>query len=517
MVGPAIDDRRTAWILVAIIGVGAAARLFQLGVAPLWQDEAFSWRWAHLPLSRIWGDAAPFEYSPPLFFSLQRLWLTVGDGELTLRLLPALFGILTIPVTFAIGRATAGGTVGLVAAGLVATSTPLIAYSQEYRTYAFLCCVGGVAVLGLMLFLRTWTDPDRWPDADPGDASATRTRLLGLAAYATGTVLALYAHNTGALLPLIANLVAVGWWCIHARRSPTFAAWWIGANLVPFLLWLWWVPVMLAQAGDPEARFSYRRPAVSFALFRTVALYSQQYLPLAKPLQLLVPIPALAVLGVWARRRQPAPLLVPLAFAVGVPLLVFAVSWLIRPIWDQRVLVWSLPLGLVLVAVGLCAIRRAWLRNLVAGLVFAAQAANLAAYYAIPQKDAWDRLVEDIAAARQPGDAFVLYPFTTHDSFAYYARRAGLPANDFILLRRALPDGYPRVEVQREVRPVVGVDGLRDLASAGERLWIVLRDPESHDPDGSLAAAIESLGPVSQRRSYDQSLHLYLVDAQSGG
>ncbi len=187
-------------------------------------------------------------------------------------------------------------------------------------------------------------------------------------------------------------------------------------------------------------------------------------------------------------------------------------SWLIRPIWDQRVLVWSLPMGLVLVAAGIVAIRRNWLRNAVGGLVAAAQVANLAAYYAIPQKDAWSVMVKDISAQHRPGDEFVLYPFTTHDSFAYYARRDGLPENDFILLRRAPPDGYPSVDVQRHVRPVIGAEGLRALASTSRRLWIVMRDSEFHDPEGSLAATVESLGVVADRRSYPQSLRLFLVE-----
>lgn len=508
--------RQTGWLLLAIIGVGVALRLFGLDSEPLWQDEAFSWRWAHLPLSRIWGDAAPHEYSPPLFFSLQRLWQELGDEEYILRLLPALFGILNIPIAFAIGRATAGNTVGLVAAALVATSAPLIAYSQEYRTYTFMGCAGSVSALGLIVFLRTWTAPEHWPGIRPAGPSTARMRLFGLSAYAIGTALALYAHNTAVILPLIANLMALGWWFTHAQRSRSFATWWILANSAPFLLWLWWVPVMLAQAVDPEARFNYRRPSPSFALFRTIALYSQQYLPLAKPLQLAVPLPALAGFGLWAWRRQLAPMLVPLAFAVGTPLAAFALSWLIRPIWDQRIIVWSLPLGMVLVAAGICAIRLSWVRMLVGGIVVAAQAANLIAYHAIPQKDAWDRLVESIAAAYRPGDAFVLYPFTIHDSFAYYARRAELPANDFILLRSSPPDGYPRVDVQRNVQPLIGVDGLRTLAADAPRTWIVMRDPARHDRKGELAAVVSSLGTVVERREFRESLRLYLIVPHTG-
>ena len=121
------------WLLLGVVVLGAALRAWRLGAQPLWADEGFSWVWAHLPQSAIWGDAAPFETHPPLFYSLQRLWLTFGDSEAAMRSLPALFGILTVPLVFWLGRLVGGTRVGLVAALLAATSPPLVAYSQEAR------------------------------------------------------------------------------------------------------------------------------------------------------------------------------------------------------------------------------------------------------------------------------------------------------------------------------------------------------------------------------------------------
>src|SRR3712207_2322317 len=106
--GKVAQRSRTILPLLGITALGAALRWFQLGAEPLYTDEAFSWGWAQLPHSVIWGYAAALEYNPPLFFSLQRLWLVFGHSEAALRSLPALLGVLTIRLVFWTGRALGG-------------------------------------------------------------------------------------------------------------------------------------------------------------------------------------------------------------------------------------------------------------------------------------------------------------------------------------------------------------------------------------------------------------------------
>jgi mannosyltransferase len=509
---------RTRELVLAVVALGAALRLFRLADQPLWANEAFSWKWAHLPLAAIWGDAARFEYNPPLFFSLQHLWLAFGDSEAALRSLPALFGILTIPLVYAIGRMAGGNRVGLVAALLAATSGPLVAYSQEARTYAFLCFLAVLAVLGLVLFLRTWTDARSWPAGKDTGADPTTSRVLGLSAYAAGTTLALYAHNTAFLLPLLANLVALYWWLTQAGRSGRFAAAWVAANLVPFLLWLWWIPVLLAQAGHRHYHVTLPR-----AVLQTARLYAQPYVPWPPTLlQVAVPIPLLALVAVRAWRDRIPVLVLLLAFAAGVPVLTYAIGF-----WKERVLLWSVPFGLVLIAAGICAVRSARRRALVLGVVLAAQAANLAGYYAVQRKPPYDRVAEAIAASFAPGDAVIVFPYNSHDPFAYYARRVGLPANDHMLFApdlavahasypRGLPAGYPRVdEVKRGVASIGSLAELRSVAARHRRLWLVGQALRTNDPRGAVVAGIESLGRVVARRVYEPQLQLLLVETSS--
>src|SRR5690242_20250586 len=125
-------------VLAMLVLLGGALRLLRLGHEPLWVDEGFSWRWAHLPLADLWGAAGRLEYNPPLYYTLQHAALALGDGSFQLRLPSALLSALAIPLGYRLARDLAGRGAALLAALLVALSGPLVSYGQEARGYALL-------------------------------------------------------------------------------------------------------------------------------------------------------------------------------------------------------------------------------------------------------------------------------------------------------------------------------------------------------------------------------------------
>jgi uncharacterized membrane protein len=178
------SQRHTLWLLVSIVLVGAALRIFHLGAEPLWADEAASWRFAHLTHQDLWGSVGRFETNPPLYYSLQRLSFVFGQSEAVLRSISALFGTLSIPIVYLIGRLVSGRAVGLIAAALIATSDMSLYFSQEARAYALLMTAALVAVWGLLYFLRSWSAAYLWPDSatahEPGRAAPDTQRWAGL-------------------------------------------------------------------------------------------------------------------------------------------------------------------------------------------------------------------------------------------------------------------------------------------------------------------------------------------------
>ncbi len=75
----------------------------------------------------------------PVFFTALFLWRTMGfDGEMGLRLLPLIFGLLSVPLAWAVGRRLGGRGFALGFSLLLATSPVHVEFSQELRMYSLL-------------------------------------------------------------------------------------------------------------------------------------------------------------------------------------------------------------------------------------------------------------------------------------------------------------------------------------------------------------------------------------------
>lgn len=269
----------TPWLaLGAIVVLAAVLRFATLGTQSIWFDEAATWDLVRRPFGAMLSRLPDGESNPPLFYVLEWLWTRVfGDGEAGLRSLPALAGLLTVPVAFAIGRRVAGGRAGLAAAALVAVNPLLVWFSQEARSYALATLLSAVALLLLL-----HAEDDR------------RGRVLAGWALAASLALATHYFAAFVLAPQAAWLL----WR-HPRRPDAVAA--VAALAVVGLALL---PLLLAQAGNP-----YDIAGTSLGL--RLAQVPKQFLlgyrgPLALPFGLAGA--ALAIAAAWLlARRVPRP------------------------------------------------------------------------------------------------------------------------------------------------------------------------------------------------------------------
>lgn len=144
-----------AQMLVALVIIGFMLRFYHLGFNSIWLDEAATLDFAQQSLSGIWQSTAQGEYNPPLFYYLEHFMLAFGTDEVLLRVLPALFGSLTIPIMYLIGKEISGRCGGIIAAGLMTFSTFHIFYSQEARAYTTMLFLFSIAVFFYLLAIRT--------------------------------------------------------------------------------------------------------------------------------------------------------------------------------------------------------------------------------------------------------------------------------------------------------------------------------------------------------------------------
>jgi len=229
------------WAFVAVVLAGAAMlRFWQLGRQPLWLDEANTAAWVRSP----WREcilADPFH--PPLFHGLVKLFVLVfGLSETTLRVLPAVFGVLTVFATwFLLKRLLPeAARAGLL---LAAASPSLVYYSQEARDYQLFIFLSVLSTWAFVRFQQTG-------------------RGLGL--YALLSVSLQYSHWFGAMVLLAHEIVF--WTRVRARcRQWLLARFLVLAGFLPWALWaLTGVLGRIHFLGASRPKYLPLRPAVSW-------------------------------------------------------------------------------------------------------------------------------------------------------------------------------------------------------------------------------------------------------------
>jgi hypothetical protein len=135
-------------------------------------------------------------------------------------------------------------------------------------------------------------------------------------------------------------------------------------------------------------------------------------------------VAALAALGVWRLRREPAVLAVLGGAALVAPLGMLLLSPFV-PVLVPRYFAWSAAPFFVLAGIGLGQLAGARFAAAAAALT-AACAVNLLPYYHYETKPRWDLLVARLAAKAKPGDVVLVDRGYSYYVFEIFAQQAGL-------------------------------------------------------------------------------------------
>lgn len=143
-------------VLAVTFAVAVALRLWGLGSQSFWYDEWLTARAAEGSLGNLYRYVTEQAGIPPTFFAIEWLWAQVfGTSEASLRFLPMLAGVATVPVAAWAASAWGATRTGVrIVAVLVATSPMLVWYSQEARPYSFVALLSAAALIPL----RRWVD-----------------------------------------------------------------------------------------------------------------------------------------------------------------------------------------------------------------------------------------------------------------------------------------------------------------------------------------------------------------------
>jgi mannosyltransferase len=152
----------------------------------------------------------------------------VGDSEFGMRFLSVLASLLSVALTFALGKRLYGAGIGVLAAGFVALNTFSITYAQEARMYALLTLWAAAAFWAFVLFIQS----PRW------------RRGLALAVL-NGA--GLYTHYAFPFVMLAQGVLFVGWMFASYRDIPRYLPRYIVCNLLTLALLLPLLPTAWRQ------------------------------------------------------------------------------------------------------------------------------------------------------------------------------------------------------------------------------------------------------------------------------
>ena len=437
--------------LVLIILLATTARLYRLGYQSLWYDEAFSWAVAGAPLKIALAAILTDGGNPPLYqyFVLHPL-LYLGQSEEIIRLPSVVFGILSIPLIYKVGRLCFGRKVGLVGALWLSLSPLHVWYSQEARMYAMVVFLSLGSVYFFLRILRE-NDWKLW---------------LGFVVF---TALA-YPTNYSAFLVSLVQLIFII--CTFRTHYRVLRRWTISQALA-FLPIVPWLVALLSREVKSFGFGWIPRPGPLDPL-KTLWNFSLGYTGTLTPLvSLSLLLFAFAFLhGLWNQRSgsEGDPPKIPLfpndaklflALWLILPIaFVFLISHLFVPIYIDRFLLVALPPYLILIACGLWRIRNAIARRgLILALTLAISLSMSRIYFdPVYAKEDWRGLAGYIQQKSQCNDVIFLETLEGTLPFNYYYRGQ---------LERV------PMSVNRVISP------LDEITQEHDRIWLVY--PYPHD------------------------------------
>nr|ALV85542.1 dolichyl-phosphate-mannose-protein mannosyltransferase [uncultured bacterium pA1] len=223
-------DQAYLW-LGAIVALGVALRLINIGAEPYWGDEVLSLDIVrHFPsIPEMLRYLSQVEFHPPLYYLMLHFWMPLfGEAEAGTRSLSVLFGAGTIVVAYVAGmRIFSDRKAALVAAFVTAILPMQIEYGQEARPYVIFCFFGAVAATSLWEYLR-------------------RRKRVWLAVYVVSSIIGLYLHYSY----FFVLAATAGWWGIEvlmAKKGTRTreAAIWSAAHGLVFLGFYPWLTALL--------------------------------------------------------------------------------------------------------------------------------------------------------------------------------------------------------------------------------------------------------------------------------
>lgn len=469
--------------LAFVTALAAVLMLYDLGGKPLAGDEATSYFIASLGWSDFWHSLTTSEANASLFYALLRIPIAFGTDPWVLRMVPAVAGVLTVPVLYVLLARLFDRRTALLGAGAVAVNAFFVAHTQDVRGYSMAALFATVATLLFVLCVESPT-----------------VGRLGL--YVAVSVAGCYSHFFCGFV-VAAHLLSVVFLprgAIRWRRfTVTYVA--IAISCVPLAYF-----ILTNDRGQVDWILPTTGEIVLKNLYEFVGYGG-------RPLAIAVGIGVLLALARGVRtfrghgRSQEAWSVGLILLWLLLPFVVTGAITIVKPLFIARYLLPALPGLGGAIAVGLAGLR--WRPAFVAAgaAVLVLSAMELPEWYSAEKPD-WAERADRVIRDAEPGDAAIFYSPTAIRPFGYYAGYYAERDDGKV----APPPVYPSIDwlgySQSTYDP--DLDVILDAAARRPRVWLITSYALDEERQRERKRLLETLqARCSRVRGYRGVVRLY--------
>lgn len=209
-------------LLILIITLALVLRLINLNQS-LWLDEGINVLAAqNYSLFEMVTEYAKADFHPPGWFVLLWFWTKLfGYSEIAVRIPSVIFGVVTVYITFLIGKKILSKELGLTAAVLLTINPLHIFYSQEARMYAMAALAVSISIFLLLKMAK-------------GERVNLVLLIVSNLFLLTSDYLAYFIFPAQIIFLLV-------------NKKGQMLKKWLVALAVSILLGIWWLPIFLSQ------------------------------------------------------------------------------------------------------------------------------------------------------------------------------------------------------------------------------------------------------------------------------
>jgi uncharacterized membrane protein len=479
--------------LIVLLSIGVFLRWFHLGRESLWFDEGYTaWVVSLSPANLI--RAVRVDTAPPLYYLLLHGWTVLfGRSEFALRSMSALFATASVLLFYPLAkRFLVDRWVAAAAVALFAVSEMQVAFAHEARFYTLITLL---AEINLLLVLQAIDrKPARWRYA------------VMIAAWTAS----LYTNN---MLAIYLTGLGLTWLILPGPRALRGRIIDLTIVAIPAgLLFLPWVPALLAQSaslkgrfwtGPPDRRLIYRTLSV-VAGWNEEAVGWDWHRGVTWVAWVASAIILLALVRPSTRRRA----LALCAFGVLPIALVYVQSKLSQPIFMERAFIATtliMPILLLLPFTPGKVRPPTWLLALFTLGWLAGSCISLRLNYVGEHREQWRDACRAVDASAAPHRLLIFVANEGEMLYDYYARHSDYsPRANIVGVPTSIFAKYPPQTMMR-IRSDADLDGLRvALAGGFDEVVLVESHPWFSDADRRVRTLLTQKLPLLDHQEFTQ-------------